>query len=99
MPESLTPRQIEFGERFAALMTEFHDVVGPVDTDSMETLDAEEINRMPTIQGAFLSEWIIMSVWSDMEGTVYQSKYVMPGMAFYRQLGVVTQWLGELMMR
>jgi hypothetical protein len=97
MPENLTPRQVEFGERFAALMTEFHDVVGPVDNEEAETLDAEAIAALPALDDAFLSEWMIISVWSDMGGTVYHSKYVLPGMAFYRQLGVLHQWIGELM--
>lgn len=97
MPENLSPRQIAFGEAFAKLMTDFHDVVGPVDSDDVEMLNAEDIASLPAVDGAFLSEWMIISVWSDMDGTVYHSKYVLPGMPFYRQLGVVTQWLGELM--
>lgn len=97
MTEHLTPRQTEFGERFMALMSEFYDVVGPVDMDDVDEsiLDAEGIAALPTVEGAFLSEWIIMTAWSTMEGSVYTSKYSMPGMAGHHQLGMITRWFSE----
>lgn len=93
--EDLTPRQREFGDRFSKLMSEFYDVVGPVETDD-ELISAEEMAALPPVDGGFLSEWMILTAWSTMDGTVYTSKYVMPGLAGHHQLGLVTRWYSEL---
>lgn len=97
MAEDLTPRQREFGERFAALMSEFHDVVGPVDIDD-ETLGADAIAELPAVSDAMMTEWLIMTTWTGMQdGKVFSSKYCMPGMPHHHQLGMVTRWWSELM--
>ncbi len=97
--ESLTPRQREFGDRFNALMAEFYDVVGPVDMDEVDTeiIDAETIAAMPSVDGAFLSEWMILTAWSTMDGKVYTSKYCLPAMAGHHQLGLLTRWQAEML--
>jgi hypothetical protein len=93
-----TPRQLEFGDRFAALMSEFYDVVGPVDIDDVDEdiLDDEAIAALPSVEGGFLSEWMILTAWSTMEGKVFTSKYVLPGMAGHHQLGLIARWHEEL---
>jgi hypothetical protein len=98
MSERLTARQTEFGDRFSALMSEFHDVVGPVNMDLIDSniIDADMIDSLPTVEGSYVSEWIILTAWSDMEGEVYTSKYAQPTMAGHHQLGLIARWFGEL---
>jgi hypothetical protein len=96
--EDLTPRQREFGDRFTALMAEFHDVVGPVDMDDIDDsiINAGGIAELPSVEGSFLSEWVILTAWSTMDGKVYTSKYTMPGLAGHHQLGLITRWYSEM---
>lgn len=81
-------------------MSEFYDVVGPVDIEALgvdvDLLGAEEIAALPTVDGAFMSEWMVLSAWSTMDGDVYTSKYVLPSMPQHHQLGLIARWHEEL---
>lgn len=97
--ESLTPRQREFCDAVAELLAKYSDVAGPVETEGQLNthLDAEHLADSTPVANAALSEWVVVTSWVDMDsGEVYTSKFCLPGMPSYHQLGMLTQWTEAL---
>lgn len=98
MSDPLSPRQHEFVDKFTRLLAEYHDVVGPVaiNDDDEGTLDAQDLNDRPSLPGAQLYQWMILTSWVDMaDGEPYSSAYCLPGMPTYHRRGMLLTWLDE----
>lgn len=99
MDEAMSPRQREALQALEGVISNYADVFGPVDDsdaepDNARSYTAEELGQMTPIKNAVLSQWILLTAWTDMEdGTPYTSAYTSPGMPTFHRVGLLMSWM------
>jgi hypothetical protein len=95
--DNLTPRQREFGDRLAILLSDFADALGPRVNPDDEVLDAAAMAAADPVANAVLVEWLVLSVWQDLDsGKCVISKGCQPSMLDHHQLGLLRSWVVTL---